>query len=52
MELYDLAEDPYERNDLFMARPHRVKAMRAELDGWREAEGTETKVKERYRTLG
>jgi arylsulfatase A-like enzyme len=34
VELYDLARDPYEKNDLADQQADRVKAMRADLEAW------------------
>jgi len=36
-ELYNLAEDPEERNDLTARHPERLKAMKAELKKWQRA---------------
>jgi uncharacterized sulfatase len=33
-ELYDLSDDPWEKNDLAKANPGKVKQLHAELDGW------------------
>lgn len=34
LELYNLADDPNEKNDLAAGQPERVKAMRAQLEPW------------------
>jgi len=34
IELYNLADDPYEKADLSAGHPDRVAAMRAELEEW------------------
>ena len=39
VELYNLAEDPGERNNLAAAMPERVAALRAKLDAWQEQVG-------------
>lgn len=36
-ELYDLAADPWEQEDLAASEPSRVRAMRAELEAWFDA---------------
>ena len=33
-ELYDLSQDPWEKNDLADSHPEKVKALRAQLDAW------------------
>ncbi|OJW22047.1 MAG: hypothetical protein BGO49_14835 [Planctomycetales bacterium 71-10] len=41
LELYDLAADVGERNDLAAAQPDRARAMRAKLDAWRTSVGAQ-----------
>lgn len=41
LELYNLAKDPSEKNDLAAAEPSRVAALRGKLEAWRRSVGAE-----------
>lgn len=41
VELYDLATDPEEKNDLATKQPEQTKALRAKLDAWRKDTGAQ-----------
>jgi arylsulfatase A-like enzyme len=41
VELYDLAHDAEEKNDLAAAQPERAKTLRAKLDAWRKEVGAQ-----------
>ncbi len=41
VELYDLEDDPAEKNDLTKTRPAKAKELRAQLDAWRESVGAQ-----------
>ena len=44
VELYNLRDDPEEKNDLASVQPDRAKTLRAQLDAWRANVGAQPPV--------